>query len=44
MLGELTGEQEADGGLDLPGGEGLALVVASELATLSGDALLVDLI
>ena len=37
VLGELTGEEEADGGLDLAGGEGLALVVASELATLLGD-------
>ena len=37
VLGELTGEEEADGGLDLAGGEGLGLVVASELATLLGD-------
>ena len=40
MLGEFAREQEADGGLDLAGGESLALVVASQLATLSGDALL----
>ena len=40
VLGELTGEEEADGGLDLAGGEGLGLVVASELATLGGYALL----
>jgi len=40
VLGEFAREQEADGGLDLAGGESLALVVASQLATLSGDALL----
>ena len=37
VLGELTREEEADSGLDLTGGEGLGLVVASELATLLGD-------
>ena len=40
MLGKLSWKHEADGGLDLAGGESLALVVASQLATLSGDALL----
>ena len=39
VLGELSGEHEADGGLDLPGGEGGLLVVLGELAGLSGDAL-----
>jgi len=39
VLGELTGEHEADGGLDLPGGEGGLLVVGGELAGLGGDAL-----
>ena len=39
VLGELTGEHEADGGLDLSGGEGGLLVVGGELAGLGGDAL-----
>ena len=39
MLGELTGEHEADGGLDLSGGEGGLLVVRGKLAGLGGDAL-----
>ena len=39
VLGELTGEHEADGGLDLPGGEGGLLVVGGKLAGLGGDAL-----
>ena len=39
VLGELTGEHEADGGLDLPGGEGGLLVVGGQLARLAGDAL-----
>ena len=39
MLGKLTGEHEADGGLDLPGREGRLLVVLGELSGLSGDAL-----
>ena len=30
VLGELTGEEEADGSLDLAGGEGVLLVVADE--------------
>jgi len=39
VLGELTGEEEADGGLDLAAGEGVALVVADEAGALSGDLL-----
>ena len=39
VLGELTGEEEADGGLDLAGGEGRLLVVADELGGLTGDLL-----
>ena len=39
MLGELTGEEEADGGLDLAGGESVLLVVSDESGTLSGDLL-----
>ena len=39
VLGELTGEHEPDGGLDLPGGEGCLLVVLGKLSGLSGDAL-----
>jgi len=39
VLGELTGEDETDGSLDLPRGDGLALVVAGKTAGLSGDAL-----
>jgi hypothetical protein len=39
VLGQLTGEDETDRGLDLPGGDGGLLVVGSELGSLSGDAL-----
>ena len=39
VLGELSGEHEPDGSLDLPGGEGGLLVVLGELSGLSGDAL-----
>ena len=39
MLGQLSGEQQADGGLDLPGGDGGALVVVSQARGLTGDAL-----
>lgn len=39
VLGELTGEEEADGGLDLAGGEGVLLVVADETGGLAGDLL-----
>ena len=37
MLGELTGEDEAHGGLDLAGGDRRLLVVARELGGLGGD-------
>ncbi len=39
MLGKLTGEDEADSGLDLSRRDGGLLVVRSELGSLSGDAL-----
>ena len=39
MLGELTGEEEADGGLDLAGGESVLLVVADEARALRSDLL-----
>ena len=39
VLGKLTREHEADGGLDLPRREGGLLVVGGELSGLSGDAL-----
>ena len=39
MFGQLSGQQEPDGGLDLPGGDGGPLVVVGELAGLSGDPL-----
>lgn len=39
MLGELTGQEKTDSGLDLPAGDGGALVVVSETAGLGGDAL-----
>ena len=39
MLGEFTGEEEADGGLDLSGGDGALLVVSDELGGLEGDLL-----
>ena len=35
VLGELTGEEEPDSGLDLAGGDGGPLVVVSETAGLS---------
>ena len=37
VLGELTGEDKADGGLDLAAGEGGLAVVGAQLAGLSGD-------
>ena len=37
MLGELTGEDQAHGGLDLAGGDRRLLVVARELGGLGGD-------
>jgi hypothetical protein len=39
VLGKLTGEDEADRGLDLTGGDGGLLVVSGKLGGLSGDAL-----
>ena len=39
VLGEFTGEEEADSGLDLSGGEGVLLVVSNELGGLEGDLL-----
>ena len=39
VLGQFTGEEEPDGGLDLPRGDGGPLVVVSQTAGLSGDSL-----
>ena len=39
VLGKLTGQEEPDGGLDLPGGDGGPLVVVGKTAGLSSDAL-----
>ena len=39
MLGELTGQQQTDGGLDLATSDRRALVVVSETGRLGGDAL-----
>uniref|UniRef100_A0A453FUJ9 Uncharacterized protein n=1 Tax=Aegilops tauschii subsp. strangulata TaxID=200361 RepID=A0A453FUJ9_AEGTS len=39
VLGELAGEDEADGGLDLPGRDGGLLVVARQLGGLAGELL-----
>ena len=39
VLGELSGEEEPDSGLDLPGGDGGPLVVVGKTAGLGGDAL-----
>lgn len=39
VLGQLAGEDETDGGLDFPGGDGRLLVVRSELGSLGRDAL-----
>lgn len=39
VLGQLTGEDEADRSLDLSGRDGRLLVVGSELGGLGGDAL-----
>jgi len=39
VLGQLTGKDKADRGLDLSGRDGRLLVVRSELASLSCDAL-----
>jgi hypothetical protein len=39
VLGELTGEDEAHGCLDLAGGDGGLLVVCGKLGSLSGNTL-----
>ena len=39
VLGELTGEEEPDSGLDFPGGDGGPLVVVGQTGSLSGDPL-----
>ena len=39
VLGQFTGEEEPDGGLDLPGGDGGPLVVVGETGSLGGDSL-----
>ena len=39
VLGELTGEEEPDSGLDLAGGDGGPLVVVSQTAGLGSDSL-----
>ncbi|KAI7811691.1 histone 2, partial [Triplophysa rosa] len=39
VFGQLTGQQQTDGGLDLSGSDGGALVVVSETRCLTADAL-----
>ena len=39
VLGQLSGKEETDGGLDLARGDGGPLVVVSQTASLGGDAL-----
>ena len=39
VLGQFTGEEKSDSGLDLPRGDGRALVVVRKTAGLSGDTL-----
>ena len=39
VLGKLTGQDQPDGGLDFPGGDGGLLVVGSQLRGLGGDTL-----
>jgi len=39
VLGQLSGEEEPDSGLDLPGGDGGSLVVVGKTGGLSGDSL-----
>ena len=39
MLGQFTGEQKPDGGLNLPAGDGGTLVVVGKAGSLSGNAL-----
>ena len=38
MLGQLTGEEQTDGGLDLPRGDGRSLVVVSETGRFGGNS------
>ena len=38
VLGQLTGEEQPDGGLDFPGGDGGPLVVVGKTGSLSGDS------
>jgi len=39
VLGQFTGQQESDGGLDFPAGNGRTLVVVRKTTGLGGDAL-----
>ena len=39
VLGQFTGEEKTDSGLDLPGGDSRSLIVVSETGGLSGDSL-----
>ena len=39
MLAQFSGQVEADGGLDLPAGDGVLLVVVSQAGSLAGDTL-----
>ena len=39
MLGEFSGQEKPDRGLDLPGGDGRPLVVVSQTRSLSSDPL-----
>ena len=39
MFGQFTGEEEPDGSLDLPGGDGGPLVVVSQAGSFSSDTL-----
>jgi len=39
VLGQLSGKEEPDGGLDLPGGDGGPLVVVGQTGSLGGDPL-----
>ena len=39
VLGQFTGQEETDGGLDLPGGDGGTLVVVGQTGSLGSDSL-----
>ena len=39
MFGQFSGEEEPDGGLDLPGGDGGPLVVVGQFGSLGSDTL-----